>query len=103
MKPNVDIANLNNARLGNKLNAYNDLNSKKMEDKELRRVSDEFESFFLQQMLDVSLENTNVAGEGVGSDIVKGMYSEAIARKSAGTFGISDMLYKFLSENNKKW
>jgi flagellar protein FlgJ len=103
MTPNVDIANLNNARLSNKLNTYENLNVKKnMEDKELRRVSDEFESFFLQQMMDVSLKNTNVAGEGVGSDIVKGMYTEAMSKNSAGGFGISDMLYQFLSENNKK-
>ena len=102
MTPNVDIANLNNARLNNSLRVYDNLDGKKMEDKELRRVSDEFESFFLQQMMDVSLRNTNVAGEGVGSDIIKGMYTEAVSRSSAGGFGISDMLYQFLSENNKK-
>lgn len=102
MTPEVDISNLNSARLNNNLNKYQNIGSKKMEDKELRKVSDEFESFFLQQMLDVSLKNTNVAGEGVGADIVKGMYSEAVAKNSAGTFGISDMLYQFLSENNKK-
>ena len=102
MTPNVDIANLNNARLNNNLNRYENLNGKNMEDKDLRRVSDEFESFFLQQMMDVSLRNTNVAGEGVGSDIVKGMYTESVAKNSAGGFGISDMLYQFLSENNKK-
>ena len=73
-----------------------------MEDKELRRVSDDFEAFFLQQMMDVSLKSTNVAGEGVGSDVIKGMYTDAVSRNSAGGFGISDMLYQFLSENNKK-
>ena len=102
MTPDVDIANLNNARLNNSLKNYERLNTKNMEDKQLRKVSDEFESFFLQQMMDVSLRDTNVAGEGVGSDIVKGMYTEAMARNSAGGFGISDMLYQFLSENNKK-
>ncbi|MDC7243381.1 MAG: rod-binding protein [Sphaerochaetaceae bacterium] len=102
MTPNVDIGNLNNAKLNNELKKYENLNSKNMEDKDLRKVSNEFESFFLQQMLDVSLKNTNVAGEGVGADIIKGMYSEAVAKNSAGSFGISDMLYKFLSENNKK-
>jgi hypothetical protein len=29
------------------------------------------------------------------------MYTQAVAQSSAGTFGISDMLYQFLSENNK--
>lgn len=72
------------------------------EDKALRKVSDDFESFFLNEILNVSLQDTDVAGEGIGSDIIKGMYLQTIADKSSGTFGISDMLYDFLSQNNKK-
>ena len=102
MTPNVDIANLNNARLNNNLRTYENLNGKNMEDKDIRKVSDDFEAFFLQQMMDVSLKSTNVAGEGVGSDVIKGMYTDAVSRNSAGGFGISDMLYQFLSETNKK-
>jgi hypothetical protein len=30
------------------------------------------------------------------------MYTDSISRNSAGTLGISDMLYKFLNEN-KQW
>ena len=52
----------------------------------------------MQQLLDISLKNTKVAGEGTGSDIIKGMYTENLSKVSAGTLGISDMLYKFLSE-----
>ena len=51
--------------------------------------------------MDVSLRSSNIAGEEVGSDIVKSMYIQAIADKSSGTFGISDMLFDFLSKNNK--
>jgi hypothetical protein len=29
------------------------------------------------------------------------MYTDSISRNSAGTLGISDMLYKFLSENKQ--
>ena len=71
------------------------------EDSELRKVSNEFESFFLNQIMDVSLRDSKVAGEGTGSDIIKSMYTQAIADKSAGSLGISDMLYEFLSKNNK--
>lgn len=71
------------------------------EDSELRKVSNEFESFFLNQIMDVSLRDSKVAGEGTGSDIIKSMYTQAIADKSAGSLGISDMLYDFLSKNNK--
>ena len=71
------------------------------EDAALRKVSDEFESFFLNQIMDVSLRSSNIAGEGTGSDIIKSMYTQALADKSAGSLGISNMLYEFLSKNNK--
>ena len=70
-------------------------------DAELKKVCNDFEAFFMQQILDVSLKNTNIAGEGTGSEIIKGMYTETIAKQSSGTFGISDMLFRFLSENKK--
>jgi len=85
----------------NKFEAMNIENMSKMEDKQLREVSNSFEAFFLKQILETSLQNTSIAGEETGSDIIKSMYLEAIAEHSSGTFGISDMLYKFLSENNK--
>lgn len=71
------------------------------DEKKLREISDSFESFFINQIMDVSLRNTNVAGEEAGSDIIKSMYIQAISDKSAGKFGISDMLFDFLSKNNK--
>lgn len=76
-------------------------NLKNADDKALRKVADDFESFFSQQLLDISLKSTKMAGGGTGSDIVKGMYTEALSKTTGGTFGISDILYKFLSENNK--
>jgi Rod binding domain-containing protein len=77
---------------------YKNLDAKNAEDARLRQVSNEFESFFLKQLLDISLKSTNISGKGAGSDIIKGMYTETLSRNSAGTMGISDMLYKYLSE-----
>jgi hypothetical protein len=51
--------------------------------------------------MDVSLRSTKVAGEGAGSDIIKGMYTQAIADNSSGSLGISTMLYEFLTQNKK--
>jgi flagellar protein FlgJ len=68
---------------------------------DLKTVCDDFEAFFMQQILDVSLKNSTIAGEETGSEIIKGMYTENLSKQSAGTLGISDMLYKFLSENKK--
>lgn len=90
----VDVSTLQNKDFKN-------IKTENLENKELREVANSFESFFLNQIMDVSLKSTKIAGEGPGSDIIKGMYLQNIADSSAGTFGISNMLYEFLSKNNK--
>ena len=74
---------------------------KNKNDKELKEVCNKFEAFFMNQILEVSLKSTNVAGEATGSKIIQGMYTDALSTTSAGTLGISDMLYKFLDEKRK--
>lgn len=69
------------------------------EDVALRDVCNNFESFFMNQLLETSLKSSKMAGEGTGSEIVKGMYTDALSQNSSGSLGISDMLFKFLSEN----
>ena len=100
----IDSNNLYNKDIfqTNKFDSITSNSLENLEDKKLREVSNEFESFFLNQILETSLKNTSVAGESTGSDIIKGMYLQAVADSSSGTFGISDMLYNFLSQNNKK-
>jgi len=82
----------------NSLNSVNEKVLKTKDDKALRDVCNSFEAFFMNQILETSLKTTKVAGGGTGSEIIKGMYTDAISRASAGSMGISDMLYKFLSE-----
>jgi len=91
---NVDFSLLNQTKLTNTKNLIN----KHTKQDELKKACDNFESFFMQQLLDISLKNTKVAGEGTGSEIIKGMYTENLSKVSSGTLGISDILYKFLSE-----
>lgn len=93
LNTNVDVSNISSQKLQN-------LDPSKLKGDKLKDVCDNFESFFMKQLMDVSLRTTNIAGEGVGSDIVKGMYTEAVSDNSSGSLGISDMLYKFLSEKN---
>ena len=95
----VNDSYLNSIKLQS--NDLKNLNTNKMEDKALRKVANEFETFFSQQLLDISLKSTSFAGEGTGSDIIKGMYTEALSKSTGGTLGISDILYRYLSENNK--
>lgn len=100
MELNTNFVDINSIK-SNPVKNYENINATKLEDEALRKVSNDFESFFMQQLLDISLKSTKIAGEGSGSDIVKGMYTEAISRESTGTMGISDMLYNFLSERKK--
>jgi len=98
----INSNNLVNMSLIQNNKKFENVESKNLEDEQLRKVSNDFEAFFLKQIMDISLKSTNVAGEGPGSDIVKGMYTQTITDNAAGSMGISDMLYKFLSENNRK-
>ena len=68
-------------------------------DEKLKDVCDNFEAFFMNQILESSLKSSKLAGEGTGSEIIKGMYTDAISQQSSGSLGISSMLYEFLSEN----
>lgn len=90
---NVDITQMQADKLKK-------IDTSRLEENKLKDVCNDFEAFFMQQLMDISLKSTNVAGEGTGSDIVKGMYTESITRESTGSLGISDMLYKFLSEKS---
>ena len=90
----IDINTLNSKK-------YENINVDNIETDKLKKVCDDFESFFLKQIMDVSLKSTNIAGEEVGSDIIKGMYTDTLSTSVSGGMGISNMLYEFLSKNNK--
>jgi len=90
---NINVIDQSVNRLKNSANI-----TKNSDDKQLREVCNDFEAFFMQQMMDISLKSSKLAGEGAGSDIIKGMYTQTLSSASAGTMGISDMLYRFLSE-----
>ncbi|RXK05300.1 rod-binding protein [Halarcobacter bivalviorum] len=100
MDINTNFVDINTIKK-NPADNYKNIDTSKLEDQSLRKVSDDFEAFFMKQLLDISLKDSTIAGEGSGSDIIKGMYTDSISRQSAGTLGISDMLYNFLSERKK--
>ena len=100
MDINTNFVDINTIKKDSVSN-YKNIDSSKLEDDSLRKVSDDFEAFFMKQLLDISLKDSTLAGEGSGSDIIKGMYTDTISRQSAGTLGISDLLYNFLSERQK--
>jgi len=81
--------------------SFSNINTKNLKEEELKNVCNKFESFFMQQLMDISLKSSNIAGKGTGSGIIKGLYTQGIADSSNGALGISDVLYKFLTENKK--
>ena len=85
----------------NKFDNIKQENLKDKDDVQLQKVCNDFESFFLNQIMEVSLRSTKIAGEGSGSDIIKGMYTQSVADNSTGSLGISNMLYEFLTQNKK--
>lgn len=98
----INSNNLVNMSIIQNNKKFENIEGKSLEDAQLKKVSDEFEAFFLKQIMDISLKSTSVAGEGAGSDIIKGMYTQSISDNAAGGLGISNMLYEYLSQNNKK-
>ena len=80
----------------NKYSSMNNINTK--DEEKLKDVCNNFEAFFMNQLLETSLRSSKMAGEGTGSEIVKGMYTDALSQKSSGSLGISEMLFQFLSE-----
>jgi peptidoglycan hydrolase FlgJ len=81
---------------------FDNLKTEEIKDNEqLKKVCNDFESFFLNQIMDVSLRSNKIAGEGPGSDIIKSMYTQSVADNATGSLGISTMLYEFLTQNNK--
>lgn len=90
----VDINTINQKK-------YENIDTKNADEQRLKEVCDDFESFFINQIMNVSLKDTKIAGEAAGSDIVKSMYIQAISDNSAGSMGISSMLFEYLSQNNK--
>jgi peptidoglycan hydrolase FlgJ len=95
MEINNQFLDINNIKPNN----FDKINSDTIKDNpELKKVCNDFEAFFMNQLLEVSMKSSKIAGEGSGSEIFKGMYTDALSQNSSGSLGISEMLFNFLSE-----
>lgn len=79
---------------------FKNVSTENLEEEKLKSVCNDFEAYFLKQIMDESFKTSSIAGEGVGSDIIKSMYTDGMSRHAAGGMGISDMLFEFLSKKN---
>ena len=70
---------------------------------ELYKVSQDFESLFIKQMLDVMRKTIHKEDDllngGLGQDVYEDMLYDEYAKKMAATaqFGLADMIYRQLS------
>jgi Rod binding domain-containing protein len=97
LDPNIT----NTALINEKFKSLGKQNISQMQQDKLKLACDDFEAFFMQQFLDISLKNSKIAGNDTGSEIIKGMYVESLSKVGAGDVGISDILYQYLTRNKK--
>ncbi|MDF1879981.1 rod-binding protein [Sulfurimonas sp. MAG313] len=65
----------------------------------LKEQTDQFEAIILKQLLDTSMKDENTLfGKDPGDKIYNSMYRDEISKVGAGSMGISQMLFDFLSD-----
>ena len=74
---------------------------------ELKKVSQEFESIFIAQLLKVmreTIEESGLMDGGFGKSIYTDLFDQEVSRNMAkrGVLGLSDMLYKNLADENSQ-
>lgn len=77
---------------------------KTQDEKILREKSDQFESIIIKMMLDNAMKDDDkglFGSKDPGNRIFKSMYRDELSKASAGSFGFSDLLFNYLSEQNR--
>jgi hypothetical protein len=96
------------------LNAYNNLQTSKIMDKNLNKAdtkdqtkqdmllkeqTDAFEAFMVKAVLDVAIKNENsLFGKDAADGIYNSMYNDTMSRALSGNLGFSQLLYDFLKQ-----
>ena len=72
------------------------------EAKAVKEKTDQFEALLIKQLLDTAMKDSNqLFGEDPGDKIYQSMYRDEISKASGGSFGLSQMLFEHLQQNNK--
>lgn len=111
----MEIINMNNAYSAEMYRTYSSLNEQKRvenrakqinRESELYKVCQDFEAIFIKQMLNVMRKTINKTGlldGGFAEEVFEDMLYDEYAKKMAknGNFGLSDSLYRQLSQYEK--
>lgn len=72
---------------------------KNLDKEALKTQTDQFEAIILKQLMDVSMKDENTLfGKDPGDKIYNSMYREELSKIGAGNFGLSQILFDYLSE-----
>jgi len=65
----------------------------------LKEQTDQFEAYFVKQILDISMKNeSGLLPKDAGDKIYKSMYNDTMSSALSGNLGLSQMLFEFLKE-----
>ncbi len=68
-------------------------------DKQLKEQTDQFEAYFLKQVLDIAMKSeSGLYPKDAGDKIYKSMYNDTMSTALSGGLGLSQMLFEFLKE-----
>ncbi len=70
----------------------------------IREQTDQFESIIIKMMLDNAMKDDEkglFGSKDPGTKIYKSMYRDELSKASAGSFGFSQMLFEYLTEQSK--
>jgi len=76
----------------------------KSDDAVLKEKSDQFEAIIIKMMLDNALKDDDkglFGSKDPGDRIYKSMYRDELSKASAGSFGFSQLLFDYLSEQKR--
>lgn len=68
-------------------------------DKMLKEQTDQFEAYFLKQVLDIAMKNeSGLFPKDAGDKIYKSMYNDTMSTALSGGLGLSQMIFDYLKE-----
>ena len=100
----ISSSSMQQAMISNDVNSTPKITATK-DDKKLREQTDAFESVIIKMMMDDAMKDEKTlfsSQNDPGDKMYQSMYRDELSKKSAGSFGFSQMLYDFLSQKQVK-
>ncbi len=82
--------------------SHDNVSQRKTDDnKRLKEQTDQFEAYFLKQVLDIAMKNeSGLLPKDAGDKIYQSMYNDTMSSALSGGLGLSQILFDFLQESH---